>query len=69
VWWEASEGDYFYKLFQFIQNLPPTDLEFVNEIKSLTWSYYLLRLRRYNPQLENLDIILPTGVYVIASVE
>lgn len=69
VWWEVAEGDYFYNLFQFFQNYPPTDFDFVNRIKSLTWSYYFLRLRRYNPQLEDLDIILPDGVYVIATLE
>jgi hypothetical protein len=65
VLWQPTEGDHFYKLFTFLEGYQGSGPQSVIGIGNLAWLDFLELLRDLNPDIGQLDLIYPDGVYAI----
>ncbi len=65
VLWQPAEGDHFYKLFAFLQDYQGSGPQSLIGVANLAWLDFLELLRELNPDIGQLDLIYPEGIYAI----
>jgi len=69
VQWQPKEGDNFFELFEYLQDNPQQAEQINTGIENMTWIEFLNNLTELNPDITDLDLIYPEGIYTIYSTQ